>query len=60
MIFALTGGRWLLVAWCRLRDDVRWFTPSRIQAATATRHPCTGHHVQEIGLPPTTARTVGI
>jgi len=52
MIFALTGGRWLLVAWCRLRDDVRWFNLSRIQAATATRHPCTGHDISEIGPPP--------
>ena len=60
MIFALTGGRWLLVTWCRLRDDVRWFTPSRIQAATATRHPCTGHHVSEIGPPPEQARPVGV
>jgi len=60
MIFALTGGRWLLVAWCRLRDDVRWFNLSRIQAATATRHPCTGHHVSEIGTPPEQARPVGV
>ncbi len=60
MIFALTGGRWLLVGWCRLRDDVRWFDLSRIQAATATRHPCAGHPVTEIGAPPEQARPVGI
>ncbi len=60
MIFALTGGRWLLVAWCLLRDAVRWFDLSRIQAATATHRPCTGHDVHEIGIPPTTAQTVGI
>jgi predicted DNA-binding transcriptional regulator YafY len=60
MIFALTGGRWLLVAWCRLRDDVRWFDLSRIQAATATRCPCTGHDVSEIGAPPEHARPVGV
>jgi len=58
MIFALTGGRWLLVGWCRLRDDVRWFDLSRIQAATTTRNPCTGHHVTEIGTPPEQARPV--
>ena len=52
MIFALTGGRWLLVAWCRLRDDVRWFDLSRISRATATRHPCIGHETSEIGTPP--------
>jgi predicted DNA-binding transcriptional regulator YafY len=58
MIFALTGGRWLLVAWCRLRDDVRWFTLSRISRATATRRPCSGHDVQEIGTPPAGAHPV--
>ncbi len=60
MIFALTGGRWLLVAWCRLREDVRWFTLSHIQAATATHHPCTGHHLSEIGTPPEQARPVSV
>lgn len=60
MIFALTGGRWLLVAWCRLRDDIRWFDLSRIRAATATRSQCTGHHVSEIGTPPEHARPVAV
>ena len=60
MIFALTGGRWLLVAWCRLRDDIRWFDLSRIAAATATRHPCTGHRVGEIGSPPEHAAPVAV
>lgn len=60
MIFALTGGRWLLIAWCRLRDDVRWFDLTRIQLATATRRPCSGHHIDEIGTPPELARSVGI
>ena len=60
MIFALTGGRWLLVAWCRLRDDVRWFNLSRIRQATATRHPCTGHDVTEIGTPPEGAHPVAL
>lgn len=60
MIFALTGGRWLLVAWCRLRDGVRWFELSRVQAATATRQPCTNHHVSEIGNPPELARPVAV
>jgi predicted DNA-binding transcriptional regulator YafY len=52
MIFALTGGRWLLVAWCRLRDDIRWFNLSRIRQATATRRHCTGHDIGAIGTPP--------
>lgn len=60
MIFALTGGRWLLVAWCRLRDDVRWFDLSRIRRATATRHACTGHDVNEVGTPPERAHPVAL
>lgn len=56
MVFALDGGRWLLVGWCRLRADIRWFDLSRVQRATATRHPCAGHHVDEIGTPPEAAR----
>jgi predicted DNA-binding transcriptional regulator YafY len=58
IIFALTAGRWLLVAWCRLRDDVRWFNPTRIHHATLTRRPCTGHRIDEIGPPPGRARPV--
>ncbi|GAA3861255.1 YafY family protein [Leifsonia kafniensis] len=60
MIFALNSGRWFLVAWCRLRDDVRWFDLTRVQSATATRHPCTGHQVHEIGTPPELARPVDL
>lgn len=60
MIFALTGGRWLLIAWCQLRNDIRWFNLSRIQRATATRNPCTGHHIDEIGTPPEQVRPVDI
>jgi predicted DNA-binding transcriptional regulator YafY len=60
MIFALTGGRWRLVAWCRLREDIRWFDLSRIRTAATTRHPCRGHHVSEIGTPPEPARPVDI
>ncbi len=60
MIFALTGGRWLFVGWCRLRDDVRWFDLSRVRAASATRRPCSGHDIAAIGTPPGTARTVGV
>jgi predicted DNA-binding transcriptional regulator YafY len=60
MIFALTRRRWMLVAWCRLRDGVRWFDLTRIQSATATRHPCTGHQIDEIGSPPELARPVDV
>lgn len=60
MIFAFTGGRWLLVAWCRLRNEVRWFNLSRIERATATRNLCAGHHIDEIGTPPEWARQVEV
>ena len=53
MIFALTASRWKLVAWCRLRDGVRWFTFTGIQRATVTRHPFTRYQIEEIGEPPT-------
>ncbi|TFD85514.1 helix-turn-helix transcriptional regulator [Cryobacterium serini] len=58
MIFALTAGQWKLVAWCRLREGIRWFALTRIQRATVTRHPCTGHQIEEIGKPPTLAHSV--
>lgn len=60
IIFALTHGRWLFVGWCRLRDNIRWFDLSRIRGATATRRPCTGHHVSEIGPPPERAQPVAV
>nr|WP_245190011.1 WYL domain-containing protein [Leucobacter exalbidus] len=60
MIFALAEDRWRLIAWCRLRDEVRWFNLERIQRATATRTPCAGHHIDEIGTPPDRARPVGM
>lgn len=59
VIFAATGGRWYLIAWCRLRDEMRWFLVSRIARASVTRMPCSGHSVAEIGEPPNNARTVG-
>ena len=58
MIFALTAGQWKLVAWCRLRDGIRWFTLTRIQRETVTRHPCTGHQIEELGEPPALAHSV--
>ncbi len=56
MIFASTGGRWYLIAWCRLRGAIRWFVISRITRATVTRLECSGHEIAEIGTPPETAR----
>lgn len=57
VIFASTNGRWYLVGWCHLRNGTRWFLVTRIERATVPRAPCSGHGVDEIGTPPTTARS---
>lgn len=58
VLFASTNGRWYLVGWCRLRDAIRWFAVSRIEAASATAMACSGHTVSEVGDPPANARPV--
>lgn len=58
MIFASTGGRWYLIAWCRLREATRWFMISRIARATVTQLACSGHEIAEIGTPPETAKPI--
>lgn len=60
ILFAGTGGGWYLIGWCRLRGAVRWFALDRIRKATLTRHPCSGHTVDEIGTPPDTAASVSL
>ena len=58
VLFAATHAQWYLIGWCRLRDAMRWFAVSRIEKATVTRAPCTGHTVEEVGEPPVGARPV--
>ncbi|MCR2815047.1 helix-turn-helix transcriptional regulator [Microbacterium jiangjiandongii] len=58
VLFASTNGQWYLVAWCRLRDAMRWFTLSRIERASVTQTACSGHTVEEVGEPPANARPV--
>lgn len=58
VIFASSNGRWYLIAWCRLRDEMRWFLVARINKAVVTKHSCEGHSVEEIGAPPSTAKPV--
>ncbi|SDW28553.1 HTH domain-containing protein [Arthrobacter sp. cf158] len=58
VLFASTNGRWYLVGWCQLRDAMRWFTVSRIERASATGTPCSGHTIHEVGEPPPNARPV--
>ncbi len=60
MIFAFGGRRWYLVAWCRLRVGIRWFELARIDKPVATRRPCAGHDIAEIGAPPRAARPVDL
>lgn len=52
VLFASTSGRWYLVGWCLLRDAMRWFAVTRIERATVTMTPCSGHTIQEVGEPP--------
>lgn len=58
VLFASTNGTWYLVGWCRLRTAMRWFTVSRIERASVTTTPCTGHTIEEVGEPPANARPV--
>ncbi len=58
VMFASRNGRWYLIGWCRLRSDMRWFLVSRIAHAGTTRIACSGHDIDEIGIPPSTARPV--
>lgn len=58
VIFASTHGRWYLIGWCRLRNDMRWFLVTRIEHASVTTTHCGDHGVQEVGTPPATARSV--
>ncbi len=58
VLFASASGQWYLVAWCRLRDAMRWFTVSRIERASVTATACGSHTVEEVGRPPANARPV--
>ena len=59
IIAAWGGGRWYLVAHCRLRDDIRWFRFERIVRADVTRERYAPRAVAEIGDPPAGAAPVG-
>lgn len=58
VLFAARNGRWYLIGWCRSRDAMRWFLLPRIERASVTSIPCTGHTVAEVGEPPTSAKPV--
>lgn len=52
ILLAHTGGRWYLVAWCRLRTDVRWFRLDRIADAHLTTERYVPRDVASVGEPP--------
>lgn len=58
LMFGSRNGQWYLIGWCRLRSDIRWFLASRIEHASVTTVPCGEHSVEEVGVPPVTARPV--
>ncbi|WP_404814713.1 WYL domain-containing protein [Scrofimicrobium canadense] len=57
-LFASTGGRWYLIAWCRLRSAVSWFAIVRVRKAVITMEPYSAHTIQEIGVPPPHAKSI--
>ena len=58
ILLAHNVGRWYLVAWCRLRDDVRWFRLDRIEQAHLTAERTTPRDVATVGTPPADAAAV--
>jgi hypothetical protein len=58
ILFANTDGTWYLIGWGRLRGAVRWFSIERIRQASVTQEQCSGHTIEEVGTPPTTATNV--
>ncbi|WP_069387854.1 helix-turn-helix transcriptional regulator [Cellulosimicrobium cellulans] len=58
VILAHTQGQWYLVAWCRLREGVRWFRLSRVVRADVTREPYVPRPVEDVGEPPAGAAAV--
>ena len=59
VILAHTQGQWYLVAWCRLREGVRWFRLARVVRADVTREPYVPRPVEDVGEPPAGAAAVG-
>jgi len=48
-----TGGRWYLLAWCRLRNGPRWFRTDRIREAHLTTEQAPEHDAATLfGVPP--------
>lgn len=52
ILLAHTQGRWYLVAWCRLREAIRWFRLDRVVEAHLTVGRYVPRDVAEVGEPP--------
>lgn len=59
VILAHTGTAWYLVAWCRTRQDIRWFRLDRVERADVTAETFHPRPVSEAGEPPEGAEPVG-
>lgn len=59
VVVARMRGWWYLAAWCRTRDDVRWFRLDRVRRADVTAEPYDPRPVAAVGEPPDDARPVG-
>jgi predicted DNA-binding transcriptional regulator YafY len=58
VVLARTEGTWYVVAWCRLREDLRWFRLGRILRADLTPQVYDPRPVAAIGAAPPDARPV--
>jgi predicted DNA-binding transcriptional regulator YafY len=54
-LFASTADQWYLVAYCRLRNGLRWFRLDRIENAAVTSEQANDIPLADIGDPPATA-----
>lgn len=59
IILAFMSPAWYLVAWCRLRRDVRWFRLDRVLGASLTAQTHRPRPVEQAGRPPSSAAPVG-
>ena len=59
--FANTDDHWYVMAYCRLRDDGRWFRLDRIEDATLTTETPPSRNIEELfGEVPADARPVSV
>ncbi|MCB7134988.1 helix-turn-helix transcriptional regulator [Cellulosimicrobium marinum] len=58
VLLAHTEDRWYLVAWCHLREGIRWFRLARVDRADLTTESYEPRPVTEVGEPPPGAAPV--